>query len=106
MIENLPIETLVIIGAILIGLFALIAAILTLWKKVPQDKAMVVTGLRKRVISGGGGLVMPILERTDRVSLENKKIEVRIGGALTEQGVGINADGVAVIKVKSDKESI
>jgi flotillin len=34
------------------------------------------------------------------------KIEVRTMGALTEQGVDINADGVAVIKVKSDKESI
>ena len=99
-------DPLFIIVVILLGLFALIAAILALWKKVPQDKAMVVTGLKKRVISGGGGLVVPILERTDRVSLENKKIEVRIAGALTEQGVGINADGVAVIKVKSDRESI
>jgi flotillin len=34
------------------------------------------------------------------------KIEVRTAGALTEQGVDINADGVAVLKVKSDKESI
>lgn len=34
------------------------------------------------------------------------KIEVRIGNALTEQGVGITADGVAVIKVKSDHESV
>ena len=97
---------LVIIVVVVGVLFLLIMATLALWKKVSQDKAMVVTGLRKRVISGGGGLVVPIFERTDRISLENKKIEVRIAGALTEQGVGINADGVAVIKVKSDKESI
>ena len=97
---------LVIIVVVVGVLFLLVIATLALWKKVPQDKAMVVTGLRKRVISGGGGLVVPIFERTDRISLENKKIEVRIAGALTEQGVGINADGVAVIKVKSDKESI
>jgi len=103
---NIDPATITIITIVLVGLFAIIAGILALWKKVPQDKAMVVTGLKKRVISGGGGLVVPILERTDRVSLENKKIEVRIAGALTEQGVGINADGVAVIKVKSDRESI
>ncbi|KAI4453191.1 flotillin-related [Holotrichia oblita] len=34
------------------------------------------------------------------------KIEVKTAGALTEQGVDIIADGVAVLKVKSDKESI
>jgi len=95
-----------IIGIIIGVLVLIVIIIVSLWKKVPQDKAMVVTGLKKRVISGGGGLVIPMLERTDRISLENMKIEVKIAGALTEQGVDINADGVAVIKVKSDKESI
>ncbi|MGB7606238.1 MAG: SPFH domain-containing protein [Lutisporaceae bacterium] len=93
---------LTIVGVI----FLLILAILTMWRKVSQDKALVVTGLKKRVISGGGGFVIPLLEKTDQISLENMKIEVRTDGALTEQGVDITADGVAVIKVKSDKESI
>ena len=100
------ITSIVIVAVILVVIFLIIFSILALWKKVPQDKAMVVTGLRKRVISGGGGLVVPILERTDRISLENMKIEVKTTGALTEQGVDIIADGVAVIKVRSDKESI
>lgn len=97
---------LIIISAILLVIFLLIFGVLAMWRKVPQDKAMVVTGLKKRVISGGGGFVVPLLERTDRISLENMKIEVKTQGALTEQGVDILADGVAVIKVKSDKESI
>ncbi len=84
----------------------ILGILLSMWKKVPQDKAVVITGLKKRVISGGGGIVIPFLERTDKISLENMKIEVRIGNALTEQGVGISADGVAVIKVKSDQESV
>ena len=95
-----------IIGIIVVVIFLIIFSILALWKKVPQDKAMVVTGLKKRVISGGGGMVFPILERTDRISLENMQIVVKTQGALTEQGVDIIADGVAIIKVKSDKESI
>jgi len=93
----------IIIAAVII---VLIIGLLSMWRKVPQDKAVVVTGLKKRVISGGGGVVVPMLERTDRISLENMKIEIRIGNALTEQGVGISADGVAVIKVKSDHESV
>jgi len=99
-------ESYLIGGGILALVVLALTAILATWKKVPQDKALVVTGLRKRVISGGGGVVIPILERSDRISLENMKIEVRTAGALTEQGVDIIADGVAVIKVKSDKESI
>lgn len=99
-------ETLSIALAIVGVIFLLILAILTMWRKVSQDKALVITGLKKRVISGGGGFVIPLLERTDQISLENMKIEVRTDGALTEQGVDITADGVAVIKVKSDRESI
>lgn len=92
----------IIVGVILL----LIIGVLSTWRKVPQDKALVITGLKKRIISGGGGIVIPILERTDTISLENMKIEVRTDGALTEQGVDIMADGVAVLKVKSDMESI
>jgi flotillin len=98
---------LIIIAGIIIGAVILVMLIFTsMWKRVSQDKALVVTGLRKRVISGGGGIVIPLLERSDKISLENMKIEVRTEGARTEQGVDIRADGVAVIKVKSDKESI
>ncbi len=94
--------SLIIVGVLIL----LILSILLMWRKVSQDKALVVTGLRKRIISGGGGFVVPLLEKTDIISLENIKLEVRTDGALTEQGVDITADGVAVIKVKSDMESI
>jgi flotillin len=95
------------IALIIVGvIFLMILSIAFMWRKVSQDKALVVTGLKKRVISGGGGLVIPLLEKTDIISLENMKIEVKIDGALTGQGVNIRADGVAVLKVKSDMESI
>jgi flotillin len=99
--------TILIIPAIIVGvILLLIFGIFSMWKRVPQDKAIVVTGLRKRVITGGGGFVIPLLERTDKISLENMEIEIRIDGALTGQGVGVTADGVAVVKVKSDTNSI
>lgn len=99
-------DSMIIAGIIIGGIILVILLFTIMWIKVPQDKAVVVTGLKKRVISGGGGLVIPLLERSDKISLENMKIEVRTDGARTEQGVDIRADGVAVIKVKSDKESI
>jgi flotillin len=100
------VSILLIPGIVVAALLLVMVGILSMWRKVPQDKALVVTGLKKRVITGGGGIVIPMLERTDKISLENMKIEVRTEGALTEQGVDIKADGVAVIKVKSDMESI
>lgn len=99
-------DALIIAGIIIAVIFVMVILVSTMWKRVPQDKALVITGLKKRVISGGGGFVIPLLERSDKISLENMKIEVRTDGARTEQGVDIRADGVAVIKVKSDKESI
>lgn len=106
MLENFLGSSIFYIIVILFVIFVLLLGISAIWRRVPQDKALVVTGLKKRVISGGGGLVIPMFERTDKISLENMKIVVKTQGALTEQGVDIVADGVAVIKVKSDKESI
>ncbi len=101
-------DSIFFIPAVIVAvLFIVIFIFLSMYRKVPQDKALVVTGFRgRRVITGGGGIVVPMLERTDIISLENMQIDIRIDGALTSQGVGIVADGVAVVKVKSDKESI
>ena len=83
-----------------------ILLILVMWKKAPQDKAIIVTGLKRRVIQGRGGLVIPFLEQIDRISLENIKVEVRTTDSLDRNGVPISADGVAIIKVKSDYDSV
>ncbi len=91
---------------IILGIIFIVAIVLSMWKKIPQDKAAVITGLKKRVITGGGGLVVPLLERIDTISLESMKLDVRTNGAMTSQGVPINTDGVAVIKVRNDKNSI
>lgn len=76
------------------------------WKKAPQDKAIVVTGLRRRVISGSGGIVIPYLEQISRISLENMKVEVKTHESLDSNGVPIDTEGVAIIKVNSDPKSV
>ncbi len=90
------------IGLALFVIFIL----LILWKKAPQDKAIVVTGLRRRVISGSGGIVIPYLEQVSRISLENIKVEVKTHESLDSNGVPIDTDGVAIIKVNSDPKSV
>lgn len=51
------------IVAAVVGIVLILTVVLRMWKKVPQDKAGVVTGMKKRVITGGGGLVIPVFER-------------------------------------------
>ena len=96
-----------VVVAILIGLLVVVMFMFVgMWRKVPQDKAMVISGMKKRVVSGGGGLVIPLLERVDIISLENIKVEVGVQEALSILGVGVSANGVAILKVKNSKESI
>lgn len=89
-----------------IPILIVIVLILIMWKKAPQDKAIVVTGLKRRVISGRGGFVIPFFEQTDRISLENMKVEVKTHESLDKNGVPIDTDGVAIIKVKSSSEGV
>jgi len=92
--------------AIVVGFIMIILIILSMWKKVPQDKAAVVTGLRKRIITGGGGVVIPVFERIDYISLGNIQIDVQTDESMSSQGVPIAVIGTAVIKVKNEYNSI
>lgn len=94
------------IVAIVVGIVIILAVIFSMWKKVPQDRAGVVTGMKKRVITGGGGLVIPVLERIDYISLGNIPLEVSTKGSLSSQGVPISVKTTAVIKVRNEKNSI
>lgn len=100
------------LGPIIVTIFAVVLGILVLtvifrmWRKVPQDKAVVVTGMKKRVITGGGGLVIPVLERTDTISLGNIQLNITTSQTMSSQGVPIDVLGTAVIKVRNTHESI
>lgn len=100
------IEQIIPIVAIPICVLVVLLLLFSMWKKVPQDKAGVITGLKKRVITGGGGLVVPGLERIDYISLGNIPLHVETSKSLSSQGVPISVCTTAVIKVKNDTGSI
>ena len=88
------------IVAAVLGIVLILTVVLRMWKKVPQDKAGVVTGMKKRVITGGGGLVIPVFERIDYISLGNIPLSVATRSSLSSQGVPISVITTAVIKVR------
>lgn len=90
----------IIIPVILIVLFLLC------WRRVPADKAMVITGLKKRVLSGRGGLMIPLLETSCVISLENISMTTDVTEAPSQQGIFVDVVGTAVVKVKNEASSI
>lgn len=83
-----------------------VLVIFLFWRKVPADKAMVITGLKKRVLSGKGGFMIPFLETSCIISLENMSMTTDVNEAPSKQGIFVNIVGTAVIKVKNDTQSI
>lgn len=92
---------------IVLALVLVVAAILSTWRKIPSDKAAVIVGIgAPKVVTGGGTIVIPVVQRMDVITLENIMFEVEIKQTKTSLGVPINAQGVVVLKVKNDETSI
>lgn len=88
------------------GIIILVALLLSMWRRVAVDKALVITGFKKRVLSGKGGFVIPILETSCSISLENIVMTTDVIGAPSKQGIFVDVVGTAVIKVDNSTESI
>jgi flotillin len=99
---------LIIVGFIIGGTLALMAFIAQLFRKVGPNEALIVYGFRgTRIVQGGGTVVFPMVEQYQELSLELMSFDVAPEQELyTKQGVAVNVEAVAQIKVKSDRESI
>lgn len=91
-----------------IGIVVLVLLILVLlcWKRVPADKAMVITGLKKRVLVGRGGVQVPFLETSCSISLESVSMTTDITEAPSKQGIFVDIAGTAVVKVDNKPDMI
>lgn len=59
-----------------------------------------------RVIKGGRGLRIPLLEKVDRIDLTNMIIEVGVQNAYSLGGIPLTVNGVANVKVASHQPAI
>lgn len=103
-----------LLGPLAIAGLAVLVLILLLWvaasryRKVGPNAALIVFGQgRPKVIKGGGVVVWPIINQARELSLELKSLDVAPQQEFyTTQGVAVNVEAVAQLKVKSDPESI
>ena len=59
-----------------------------------------------RLVQGGRGLRIPLLERVDRMDLTNMIIDLRVAGAYSKGGIPLNVEGVANLKVAGSEPII
>lgn len=103
--------TLLIAAALVFIVLMGMAWIVTLVRKVGPNQALIIyglgTGQHPKVVKGGGVVVLPLLQSAKELSLELMSFDVAPTQDLyTRQGVAVNVEAVAQIKIKSDPDSI
>jgi len=59
-----------------------------------------------RLVQGGRGVRIPLLERVDRMDLTNMIVEIRVNGAYSKGGIPLNVEGVANVKIASGEPTL
>src|SRR5436309_7782382 len=108
MLTHIADSTLFISGGIVFVAFVMFTGFVRAFRKAGPHEALVVYGMRgKRVITGGGAVILPLVETYRTLSLELMSFDVAPQQSLyTKQGVAVTVEAVAQIKVKSDKVSV
>jgi len=98
----------VIVLGLAIVLLLIVALIASMFRKVGPNQALIVYGFGgTRVVVGGGKVIYPMIQSARELSLELMSFDVAPQQDLyTKQGVAVNVEAVAQIKVKSDEVSI
>jgi flotillin len=99
---------LIVVGLLVISLFLILALVARLYRKVGPNQALVVYGFGgTRVVKGSGKVIWPMIQSSRELSLELMSFDVAPTQDLyTSQGVAVNVEAVAQIKVQSDPVSI
>lgn len=59
-----------------------------------------------RLIQGGRGMRIPLMERVDRMDLTIMIIDIRVQGAYAKGGIPLNVEGIANVKISSKETTL
>ena len=93
-----------VLAVVIIVLLVIIA---TMYVKAPPSMAYILSGFRKepRVLIGGGGVKIPVLERLDKVYLGQVTVDVKTSQPVpTHDFLDVMVDAVCKVRVKPDTE--
>jgi len=105
-------QTLILIGAIALGIFAIIAALISRYKRCPSDKLLVIYGRTgkmddgetspAKVYHGGGAFIWPVIQDYAYLDLKPMAIEVDLRGALSKQNIRIDVPSTFTIAISTE----
>ena len=105
-------------GAIALAVLTIVIIVTRLIHICPPNEVLIFSGTHRRVsdqddriigyrvVQGGRGIRVPLLEVVDRMELTNMIIDLRVAGAYSKGGIPLNVQGVANVKVSSQTEHL
>src|SRR5215216_1383695 len=109
-------STLIAVLALVVGLPLLLGLLFKwLWKVPAADEALIVTGFAAKgrstngrtfkIVTGGGALVLAVLQKAQYLGLKADKALLEVEGVDTQK-IPVGVRGVAIFKVGDDEQSI
>ena len=106
---------LVLVGALLLAALVMILIVTRLIYICAPNEVLIFSGTRRmvgnrsvgyRLVQGGRGIRIPMMERVDRMDLTNMIIDLRVQGAYSKGGIPLNVEGVANLKIAGSEPII
>lgn len=103
-------------GAVLVALIVLAIIVSRIIYICPPNEVLIFSGGHRRmpgaedrvvgyrVVQGGRGIRIPLIEVVDRMDLTNMIIDLRVQGAYSRGGIPLNVQGVANVKISSKSD--
>ena len=95
------------VGVVLVALIALVIVIKSCWKVAGTNEVLIVSGLGKkpRLKTGGGIFVIPLLQKVQRMTLENIQVDFTSRNDIpTKDAISLLVDAVANMAISVDPE--
>ncbi|GGU22460.1 flotillin family protein [Nocardioides albus] len=117
-------ELLVPIAGLVVLLILILLLVTSRYKVAGPNQAFIVTGRKgkavlnpetgqlttdlsgQKVVLGGGVFVVPFVQKLATMDLSSRRISVQIRGAVSGQGIKLNLEGVAIVKVGGNADQI
>ncbi|WP_436700714.1 flotillin family protein [Nocardioides sp. BYT-33-1] len=117
-------DVLVPIAGIVVLFVLLVLLVTSRYKVAGPNQAFIITGRKgkavinpetgelttdlsgQKVVLGGGVFVIPFVQKQATMDLSSRRISVQIRGAVSGQGIKLNLDGVAIVKVGGNADQI
>lgn len=122
MTDALPLvdPTLVSVVGLVLLLLLVVVVVARRYKVAGPDEAFIVTGRRgsgvkdpnkadvsgQKVVLGGGVFVVPLVQKLHVLDMSSRRIGIQIRSAVSGQGIKLNVEGVAIVKVGGNEDAI